>query len=79
MAGKPLALGAQIEGLTMNKSIAITITGALVAVAIVLTTDYWMLVRAQQAALGNASRWTVNVCERPGHRACRKWSALEAP
>jgi hypothetical protein len=60
----------------MNKSIAITITGALIAVASVLTTDYWMLVRARQAALGNASRWTVSVCERPGHRACsRKWEA----
>jgi hypothetical protein len=75
LAGKPLAL-TQIEGLTMNKSIAIAITGAVIAVAIVLT-DYWLLVRARQAALGNAmlNRWTASVlvCERPDGRACRNW------
>ena len=34
----------------MNNSIAIAITGALLAVAIMLT-NYWILVRAQQTAL----------------------------
>jgi len=62
---------AEIDGLTMNKSIAIAITGALFAVAIVLT-NYWTLVRAQQTALGSAMTGSVLVCERPdGHRACR--------
>ena len=61
---------AQIDGVTMNKPIAIAITtGAVIAVTVVLT-DYWMLDRAQQTALGHASRWTVSVCERPGHRVC---------
>jgi len=60
---------AQIDGVTMNKPIAIAIaTGAVIAITVVLT-DYWMLDQAQQAALGNASRWTVSVCERPGHHA----------
>jgi hypothetical protein len=53
LAGKPLALS-QIDGLTMNKlSIALAIAGPLLAAAILLA-DYWILVRARQAALEGA-------------------------